>query len=155
MGLRLPPDATVATDSGEDPTTGATSQEELADYKELRSLYGPSATVRVLDQFAVWLFASTAIVGALGAGFGVTGLNHLHGTGKGLFVAAVVSLSVSLAFAAFARTPFRVRVNRYQLGDLRAAHEKVATVRFWLLSIAAVLFALALMLAGLAPAFST
>lgn len=155
MGLRLPPGPTVATDAGDDLTTGPISKEEVADYEELRRLYSPSETVRILDQFAIWLFASTAIVGGLGAGFGVTGLNHLHRTGKGLFVAAIVSLSVSLALAAFARTPFRVRVNRYRISDLRAAHERVAIVRFWLLFLAAVLFACALMLAGLAPAFST
>jgi hypothetical protein len=133
------------------PAISANSKEQSDDYAELRKLISPTQTVQILDRFAIWLFSSTAIVGTLGAGFGATGLNHLGKDGKHLFALAVVCVSLSLALALLARIPFPLHVNRYSFDSLKAAHERAAKCRFWALLFAGLLFAVALILAGLSP----
>jgi hypothetical protein len=51
------------------------SLEEIADYEELRTLVSRKASLAVVDDFAKWLFAIAALVGTLGASFGVSGAN--------------------------------------------------------------------------------
>jgi hypothetical protein len=130
------------------------SAEEIADYEALRSLVAPEKTLALLDDFAKWLFATAAVVGTLGASFGVSSANALTGTGKTMFACAVALVGGTLALAALARLPVRRRVNRYSDVSLASSVEALAKFRGALLLLAALLFALALILAGLSPLFS-
>ena len=105
--------------------------------------------------FSKWLFSATAVVGSLGAAFGVSGVGDLGGNGKRLFVGAILSLAVSLALAAISRTPIWTRVYVYSPSSLNAALESIVRTRFWLLVAGSVFFSVALVLAGLAPLFSS
>jgi len=100
------------------------------------------------------MFAGTAIVGTLGGAFGVSGLGPLQGTGKNVFAAALVCVALALAAAVVARVPYRMVVNRWSLESLEEGFEKMVTFRFRALVTAGGLFALAIILAGLAPLFS-
>lgn len=141
--------------AGETAVTGSpVSQEFSQDFDELRSLLRPSESVKVLDEFSRWLFATTAVVGTLGAAFGISGLNDLSGTGKRLFATAVLCLGVSLALAALARAPRKVFVNRYSLESMQDTLGRLVKFRQRVLTGAALLFAAALVLAGLAPLLS-
>lgn len=130
------------------------SLEEIADYEELRTLVSRKASLAVVDDFAKWLFAIAALVGTLGASFGVSGANDLAGTGKRMFAVAVAAVGVSLALAALARLPLPGRVNRYSDVSLDSYVGRLVKIRGWLLFFAAGLFAAALVLAGLSPLFS-
>lgn len=123
--------------------------EEIADYAELRALIRPTQSVEILDRFALWLFGATAIVGTLGAGFSIDGTSHLNGAARVVFGGAIVFLTVALVLALLARLPLPVQVNRYSLEDLQRAHRKVVRLRFRLVLGAGLLFAAALLLAGL------
>lgn len=92
-----------------------------------------------------------AAVGTLGASFGASEANQLDGTGRTMFAWAVALVGVSLALAAFARLPLRIRVNRYSDESLASHVSAVAKVRAALLYVAAILFASGLILAGFSP----
>ena len=61
------------------------STEEVADYEQLRTLVSSGKSLALLDDFAKWLFVTAAVVGTLGASFGVTQGTDLTGTGKHMF----------------------------------------------------------------------
>jgi hypothetical protein len=130
------------------------SAAELADYEELRRLVSPEKSFALLDDFAKWLFGITAVVGTLGASFGVSGANDLTGSGRTLFAWAVALVGVSLAFAALARLPLPIRVNRYSDVSLARHVLILVQVRGVMLTFAALLFAAGLVLAGLSPLVS-
>ena len=144
----------TGTPTDTEPTPEALSAEEIADYEQLRGLVSPGKSLALLDDFAKWLFATAAVVGTLGASFGVSSANALHGTGKSMFAYAVACVGVSLALAALARLPLPIRVNRYSDVSLAKYVALVAKVRGRLLLCAALLFAAGLVLAGLSPLFS-
>lgn len=134
------------------PTSGALlAPDEVADYEQLRSLISHEQSLALLDDFAKWLFASAAVVGALGTSLGVSGANQLDGTGKKVFALAVVLVAVSLALAAIARLPRRVQINRYSAEDMAANIGRLTTFRGRLLFWAAGCFVVGLILAGVAP----
>lgn len=141
----------MATEQNTTEVGTALSPDEEADFAELRALFSPSQSLRLLDNFAKWLFASAGIVGVLGSGFGLSKANNLHGSGRRLFAWAVVCLGLSLALAALARLPILQRVNRYSPEDMRSALHTLYFVRCGLLAGSALLFAAALALAGFAP----
>ena len=130
------------------------SAEEIADYEQLRKLISHEKSLELVDDFAKWLFAMAAVVGTLGTSFGVSGANDLTGLGRTMFAIGVASLGVSLAIAALARLPMSIRVNRNSPDSLASGVSKLVRTRAAMLFIAAILFALALVLAGLAPLFS-
>jgi hypothetical protein len=101
-----------------------------------------------------WLFAIAAVVGTLGTSFGVSKANDLSGAGRTMFAWAVASIGVSLALAALARLPVPRRVNRYSPASMQAHVAFAVRLRGGLLFVAALLFALALVLSGLSPLFS-
>lgn len=127
------------------------SPEEIADYEQLRRLVSPETSLALLDDFAKWLFVIAAIVGTLGVSFEVSGANRLVGTGETLFAVAVAAVGVSLALIALARLPLSRGVNRYSNVSLAKHVAHVTMVRGRLLTVAAVLFAVGLVLAGLSP----
>jgi hypothetical protein len=126
------------------------SSEELEEYAELRSLLSPKVSLGLLDDFAKWLFALAGTVGAIGAGFGVTGLVSLNASGKSLYADAVLCVAISLALAALSRLPLPVEVNRYSPISMKRAVTRLVLIRFVLLSAAAVGFATGIALAGYA-----
>jgi hypothetical protein len=71
-----------------------------------------------------------------------------------VFAWAVALVGVSLALAALARLPLRIRVNRYSDESLSTHVARVVSVRGLLLGLAALLFAAGLILAGLSPLLS-
>ena len=144
----------VSKDTPTDTEPTAVSAEEMADYEQLRKLVSPEQSLAVLDDFAKWLFAATAIFGALGTSFGVSGANDLTGSGRTMFAWAVAIVGVSLALAALARLPVPRRVNRYSDVSLQDHVAFAMKLRGGLLLSAGLLFAAALVLAGLSPLFS-
>ena len=122
--------------------------EELEDYAQLRTLISPRVSLNLLDNFAKWLFTLTGSVGALGAGLGVTGANRLSDDGERVFATAIVLVSLALALAAVARLPLPVSGSRYSRVALDKALRRILWVRFALLTLAALLFAAGLALAG-------
>lgn len=128
--------------------------DELADYERLRKLVSREQSLALLDDFAKWLFATAAVVGTIGASFGVSDANALIGKGRTLFAWAVAAVAASLALAAFARLPLPKRVHLYSRESMAAHVDRVVVIRGRLLIVAAVLFAGGLALAGVAPLFS-
>jgi hypothetical protein len=122
--------------------------EEIEDYHLLRSLLSPDVSLRLLDDFAKWLFTLTGTVAPIGAGLGVTGTTNLSDDGHRLFGKAVVLVALSLVFAAFARLPLPVHMNRYSPIAMRRGLGRVMWTRFVLLVAATLLFAAGLALAG-------
>lgn len=122
--------------------------EELEDYAELRKLISPRVSLDLLDSFAKWLFTLTGAVAALGAGLSVTGANQLSRGGDRLFAIAIALVAFSLALAAFARLPLPLAGSRYSRVAMERGLRRILWFRFWLLSCAALLFAVALALAG-------
>jgi hypothetical protein len=125
------------------------TEHELEEIRELRQLFSASESLRLLDDFAKWLFASAAVVGSVGAGFGSRTLTDLDAWGKTLFLAALVAVAVTLILAALARLPARRSVNRHDLAGMREDFAKVTSRRYGFLVTGVVLFALALVLATL------
>jgi hypothetical protein len=136
-------------------TSRPASKEEAEDLAELRRVISPTETLSVLDEFARWLFASTATVGTVGAGIGLTGAADLDDGGRWLFAVAVACVAISLALACLARVPRRLDVNRYSRESLDSALSELAKRRGNLLYAAGILFAAALLLAGIAPLVQT
>jgi hypothetical protein len=130
------------------------SDEEYADYQQLRGLISPEKSLGLLDDFAKWLFVIATVLGTLGTSFSVSQANDLTGTGRTMFAWAVASVGVSLALAALARLPVPRRVNRYSPASMEAHVAFAVRLRGGLLLLAAMLFAAALVLAGLSPLFS-
>ena len=125
--------------------------DEIADYEQLRSLISPEKSLALLDDFAKWLFVAAAAVGTLGASFGASTANDLEGTGEQMFALAVALVGLSLAFAALARLPLPIRVNRYSDESMASNVRTVLKVRVVALYISAGLFASALIVAGFSP----
>jgi hypothetical protein len=128
--------------------------DEIADYEQLRSIVSPEKSLAHLDEFAKWIFVAAAAVGTLGASFGASNANELDGTGKQMFAWAVALVGLSLVFAALARLPLPMRVNRYSDESLAANVRRITHARAGLLYVAVGLLASALILAGLSPLVS-
>ena len=147
--------STAKTDTPQSTSTGVTlDPDEFADYEQLRKLVSREQSLELLDDFAKWLFPTAAVVGTLGASFGVSDANSLTGTGRTLFAFAVAAVGLSLAFAALARLPLPKRVYLYSRQSMASHVDRVVAVRGVLLIAAAVLFSGGLVLAGLTPLFS-
>jgi len=130
------------------------SPRQVDDLRELRTLFRPTETLAVLDDFGKWLFGSAAAVGSLGAGFSASRLSHLTGAGQRIFAAAIICLALSLATAALARIPQRKHIHRGSMATMRRALDEIVRWRYRCLFIAAILLAVALVLAAIAPLFS-
>jgi hypothetical protein len=129
-------------------------RDEIADYEQLRRLVSREQSLKLLDDFATWLFPTAAVVGALGAGFGASSANSLDGTGRTLFAVAVALVGGSLALAALARLPLPGRVFLYSRQSMAVHVDRVVMLRGVLLTLAAILFSIALVVAGISPLFS-
>jgi hypothetical protein len=145
--------STAKTDTPQS-TSRTLAPDEVADYEQLRKLVSREQSLALLDDFAKWLFPTAAVVGTLGASFGVSDANSLTGTGRTLFALAVAGTGLSLGRAALARLPLPKRVYLYSRESMAPHIDRVVMWRGGLLIAAAVLFAASLVVAGLSPLFS-
>jgi hypothetical protein len=137
------------------PETGTlVGAEEAAERKAIRERLSPVRGLDTMETFDKWLFATVAVVGTLGTAFSLLDAGSLSGDAQTAFGVAVALTGVSLACAALALAPRRASFDRESPDSMREAIRKTSRVRFWSLSVAAVAFAAALVLAGLAPLIS-
>ena len=145
--------STAGTDTPQS-TSRTLAPDQVAEYEQLRKLVSREQSLALLDDFAKWLFPTAAVVGTLGASFGVSNANSLTGAGRTMFALSVAGVGISLGLAALARLPLPKRVYLYSREDMGSHIDRVVMVRGGLLIVAAALFATALVLAGLSPLFS-
>jgi len=131
------------------------SSDELEELKNLRKAFDSDTSLKALDAFAVWLFASSGTLGALAAAGKVVDIGELSHDGKSYFSYAVVLFGVSLALAVLARAPQPARFNPHSVVSMRSQLNRILITRSVLLVLAAGLFAVALGLAGFAPLATT
>ena len=124
-------------------------QERLA---ALVDLLSPAHAVDRIDTFGKWLFGGLGTVGSLAVGFSVAAFSKPTGLGQFTFVAAVTFLGASLAAASMALAPALVTYNPNSLPDMQSAVGRILTRRWKTVRLAAVGFAVTLLLAGLTPA---
>lgn len=127
------------------------SREEVERLRGLRALFDPASSLKVVDDFAKYLFTSAAIVGTIAGGLKVTDLTDLHGVGADLFSFAIVALAASLACAILALLPLGMRANPNKTESLQGALGRLLRFRLGWITAAGLLFALAIGLAGAAP----
>lgn len=131
------------------------SSEEVERLKGLRALLDPSSSLKIVDDFAKYLFTASTVVATLGGAVKVTGLDGLHGTGGDLFSLALVALGVSLASAVFSLLPLGSKPNPNKIASLQGALGRILRFRLFWTTTAGVFFAAAIVLAGLAPLTSS
>jgi hypothetical protein len=127
------------------------SPDEVELLKKYRDLLMPATRLAGYDEFAKWLFTVTAVIGTLGAAFSNTALKNLSGTGAAVFFLAVLSTGVSLALAVFQRGIETPDANWQSLPDMLAKAESALRIKRGLVWASGTFFALAILLAGLAP----
>lgn len=145
--------STAQRDTNQSTSGTALAPDEVAEYEQLRRLVSREQSLALLDDFAKWLFPTAAVVGTLGASFGLSSHNTLTGAGQTLFTLAVAFIGASLALAALARLPLPGRVYLFSRESLSSHVDQVVRIRGVLLTAAALFFASALVLASLAPVF--
>jgi hypothetical protein len=127
------------------------SAEEKSDLEALRSTFSANESLKTLDAFALWLFASAGTLGALATAGKVVGIGDLDAAGRRHFSYAIVLFGVALALAALARAPQPARFNPYNALSMRMQLSRILVIRSVLLILAAIAFAVALGIAGFAP----
>lgn len=140
---------------GNAPITGLLlSGSEQVELKRLQEIFDPQKGIDKVDAFGKWLFATSAIVGVLGAAFSNKAFQELEGNGRVLFAVAIVMTAASLASAAQIVAPKWETINRSDIQSMRDALKGQFRQRRRYSRMAALFFALALLLAGAAPLFS-
>jgi hypothetical protein len=138
------------------PITGTpVSPDEVEELKTLRKAFDPDASLKTLEAFAVWLFASSGTLGALATAGKVVGIGDLSDDGKSYFSYAAILFGVSLALAVLAKAPQPARFNPHSVVAMRSQLNRIMITRSVLLIAAAGLFAVALGLAAFAPLATT
>jgi hypothetical protein len=125
--------------------------DEVELLKKYRDVVMPAARLSGYDDFAKWLFTITAVIGTLGAAFSNSALKTLRGAGVTLFFLAIVATALSLAFAVIQRSIDLRKVNWHSLDDMLKKTESALHAKRFLAWCAGTSFAVALVLAGLAP----
>ena len=123
-------------------------------FDSLRAFFDARAGLDRIDSYAKWIFASSAIVGALGAGLSNEALPRAHEGSLLLLVAAILCLGVSLVAACQSIAPEVVKVSLNNLDDMRAVVNRQFTSRQRYVNVAARFYALAIFLAALVPLLS-
>jgi hypothetical protein len=137
------------------PTPVSLSPDQVELLKKYRDLVMPAARLANYDDFAKWLFTIAAMIGTLGAAFSNAALKSLGGTGASVFFFGIVATGISLALAVIQRTIDITEPNWQSLPDMIAKTEALLRVKRKMAWAAGVFFALAILLAGLAPLVST
>ncbi|MDQ2832596.1 MAG: hypothetical protein M3Y50_02420 [Acidobacteriota bacterium] len=123
-------------------------------FESLRAFFDAKASLDRIDSYGKWIFASSAIVGALGAGLSNRELPRVHAGSLLLLTASIVCLGVSLVAASQSIAPQVVEVSLNDLGSMREAVNGHFRSRQRLVSVAARFYALAIFLAALVPLVS-
>src|ERR1035437_77924 len=95
------------------------SPEIKAEFDSLRSVFDAKASLDRIDSYAKWIFASSAIVGALGAGLSNGAIAKAHGMSLFLFTFAILCLGISLVAACQSIAPEVTSVLIYDIDDMR------------------------------------
>jgi hypothetical protein len=130
------------------------SPEVKAEFDSLRAIFDTKAAFDRLDAYGKWLFGSTTIVGALGAGLSNSVFAKLRGPAAWVFGAAVLCLGICLVFASLSIAPEWAKVRLSELSSMLTAINNQFRRRQRFLTIASFLFALSLALAASAPLLS-
>jgi len=131
-GVYVPPEVKAQTDS-------------------LRSFYDLKASADRIDTYAKWVFASSAVVGVLGAGLSNGLVAKATGWSIILFTSAVACLGASLVASCWSIAP---RVDKVRLNDpkdMRTKANEYFVRRRWSIKFAASLYGIALSLAAGVP----
>lgn len=120
-------------------------------FDSLRTFFDATATLDRIDSYGKWIFASSAIVGALAAGFSSGSLPKTHGWSLLPLTASVLCLGISLVAASRSIAPQIVEVSLNDLDSMREAVNAHVKGRQRSISFAARFYALALFLAALVP----
>jgi hypothetical protein len=130
------------------------SDAEVKQLQALQALFDPAASLKRVDDFSKWIFASISVIGTLGAAFSNSAFSSLAPCGKYVFAVAVLLTGVSLFAATMAIEPSWVHANPASREAMLAAVDANLRARRTPLRIAATLFALAVVTAALAPLVS-
>jgi hypothetical protein len=122
--------------------------------KKYRDIVMPAARLAGYDDFAKWLFTIAAFIGSLGAAFSNAALKGLAGTGVMVFFLAIVATGISLALAVVQRSVDIPKVNWQSLEDMLEKTERTLRIKRAIALVAGASFAIAILLAGLAPLLS-
>lgn len=136
------------------PPARPVSPDEVELLKKYRDLLMPAARLAGYDDFAKWLFTLTAVIGTLGAAFSNAALKSLSGTGAVLFFLAIVATGASLALAVILRDIDVPVANWQSLEDMIEKAQTSLRTKRKLAWCAGISFAVAILLAGLAPLIS-
>lgn len=128
--------------------------EVKAQFESLRAFFDAKASMDRIDSYGKWIFASSAIVGALGAGLSNGALPRAHAGSLVLLMASIVCLGVSLVAASQSIAPKVVEVSLNDLKSMREAVNRHFKDRQRYVSVAARFYALAIFLAALVPLVS-
>jgi len=127
------------------------SPDEIELLKKYRDIVMPAARLAGYDDFAKWLFTITAVIGTLGAAFSNAALKGLGGAGVTVFFLAILATGISLALAVIQRSVDIPKPNWQNLDDMLKKTETALRIKRTLAWIAGTSFAVAILLAGLAP----
>jgi hypothetical protein len=128
--------------------------EVKAQFDSLRTVFDAKASLDRIDSYAKWIFASSTIVGALGAGLSNGAMEKAHGLSLFLFTAAVVCLGVSLVAACQSITPQLESVRLNDLDSMRNAVNNHFKQRQRYVTVAAWSYSGAILLAAMVPLLS-
>jgi hypothetical protein len=129
----------------------ALSPDEVELFKKQRELALPAARIASYDEFAKWLFTIITVVGTLGAAFSNAAFKKLNGYGAVFFFLAIATTGVSLALAIILRSVEPGDANWYNLDDMLQKATAALKIKRTLAWAAGVLFATAIVLAGISP----
>lgn len=127
------------------------SPDEQQQLAALQGVFKPDEAMKRVNDFAKWIFATVAVVGTLGAGFSNAAFQTLSDAGRFVLAGAVLLVGLSLYAATRALEPQWMHTNLASRDSMLAAIEGNLRRRRRPLQAAAALFALALVLAALAP----
>ncbi|HEY6765125.1 MAG TPA: hypothetical protein VI386_10155 [Candidatus Sulfotelmatobacter sp.] len=120
----------------------------------LQTLFDPAGSLKRVDDFSKWIFASIGVVGSLGAAFSNSAFSSLALCGKDIFGVAVFLAGLSLFAATWTIEPQWVHANTASRESMLAAVDANLRARRRPLQIACGLFSLSLVVAALAPLVS-
>jgi len=118
---------------------------------EMQGLFKPADSIKRVDDFAKWVFASIAVVGTLGTGLTTITIGTLPGPGKFILAIAIFLVGLSLLSATFAIEPQWVDVNLSDYDSMMMAFENNLSKRRLPIRVAAICFASALIVAATVP----
>lgn len=128
--------------------------EEKTEFDSLRSYFDAKASLDRMDDYAKWIFASSAVVGALGAGLSNAAFANAHGAALILFAVAVFCLGIALIAASLSIAPQISEVWLKDIDDLRRTVNEHFRRRQRFLTAAAGFYAIAIFMAAFVPVVS-